>query len=97
MLSISSQKYVGLEFLNSLIEYMMTKDFHQRPTAREVVNYWDEVRSKLNSNISRLRLRKPDASVGDTIMSNVADSIVSLSWLFDGEVTVCHDIPESTY
>jgi len=65
---------------------MMTKDFRQRPTAQQALEHWDEVKSKLSSNIARLRLRKPDASVGDTVLSTLADGIVSLSWLFDGEV-----------
>ena len=62
---------------------MMIKDFRQRPTAAEVLEHWYQVKSKLNLKIARLRLGKPDASVGDTVINTLADGIVNLTWLFD--------------
>jgi len=67
----------------------MTKDFRQRPTAAEALEHWYQVKSKLNSKIARLRLGKPDASVGDTVVNTLADGIVNLTWLFD-EVGQAH-------
>jgi len=65
---------------------MMTRDFHQRPTAQQALEHLCQVKSSLSSNIARLRLRRPDASVSDTVVYAVADGIVNLAWLFDGEV-----------
>ena len=62
---------------------MMTKDFHQRPSAQEALVHWYEVKSRLSPNIARLRLRKPDESVSDMVMNTLADGVVSLTWLFD--------------
>lgn len=62
---------------------MMTNDFRERPTAQEVLEHWYQVRSKLCPNIARLRLGKPHASVGDTVMNTLADGVVNLASLFD--------------
>ena len=62
---------------------MMTKDFRQRPTAQEALVHWYQVKSRLSPNIARFRLRKPNDSVGDTVMNALADGVVSLTWLFD--------------
>ena len=65
---------------------MMTKDFRQRPTAQQALEHWHQVKSGLSSNMARLRLRRSDASVSDTVVYAVADGIVNLACLFDSEV-----------
>jgi hypothetical protein len=62
---------------------MMTKDFCQRPTAQEAFEHWDGIKTKLNGNITRLRLRKPDETIGSTVVNTLADGISSLTSLFD--------------
>lgn len=79
------QKYTSLGFLGSLIKSMMTKDFVERPTAKDALVHWHSIKSKLNPSILRLRLRKSDATPGDSILRVFNDGIVSLAWLFDEE------------
>jgi len=62
---------------------MMTKDFHQRLTAQEALQHWHHVKSKLKSSIGRLRLRKLNASIGDTVLNTVVGGVVSLTCSFD--------------
>lgn len=76
------QKHAELEFLDGLIKFMMTKDFRERPTARDALAYWCRLMSKLGSDITRLQLRNLDPFVGDQFMKGIAN----LAWLF-GEGT----------
>jgi len=62
---------------------MMTNDFRERPTAQGALEHWYQLKSKLSPNTIRLRLGKPDATVGDTVVNTLADGVVNLAWLFD--------------
>ncbi|RDB24657.1 hypothetical protein Hypma_008222 [Hypsizygus marmoreus] len=79
------QKFLGLEFLDNLIQLMMIRDFHQRPTSLVVLQNWYKIKASLNVGMARWRLRKPDEGVGDRVFHTVADGIVSLKSLFDGD------------
>ncbi|RDB17255.1 hypothetical protein Hypma_001975 [Hypsizygus marmoreus] len=99
------QKFIGLEFLDSLIQFMMTHDCNQRPTALVALQYWYKVKASLNVSMARWRLRKPDESVGDRVFHTVADGIVGLKSLFDGDYhillyrhsTVRHGFPSALW
>ncbi|KAF9461620.1 kinase-like domain-containing protein [Collybia nuda] len=80
-----SQKYLGLEFLESLTDFMMTRDPHMRPTANEALQYWYNIRDNLNTATARWRLRKPDESVGERVIKTVAAARDNLRYLFHGD------------
>ena len=62
---------------------MMTEDFHRGPTAHEALEHWYEIKSILSPNASRFRLRKPNASLGDSVVDALADGIVSITSILE--------------
>ncbi|RDB20142.1 hypothetical protein Hypma_012977 [Hypsizygus marmoreus] len=62
------QKYEGLEFLASLIDFMKTRDFRQRPTAQVALQYWYNIRTHLDVAIARWRLRRRNESFGERVV-----------------------------
>ncbi|RDB17155.1 hypothetical protein Hypma_001985 [Hypsizygus marmoreus] len=82
------QKYLGLEFLDTLIHFMMTADFHERPTAVVALQHWYKIKSRLNVSVARWRLRKPNETMGIKVIHTLEaamDGIVNLKSLFDGD------------
>ncbi|KAF8874749.1 kinase-like domain-containing protein [Infundibulicybe gibba] len=61
------QKYLGLGFLVEFINYMMTRDPTNRPTAQEAFRRWQNVKPTINPSMMHWRLRKPDESIGERV------------------------------
>ncbi|KAF8056644.1 hypothetical protein FPV67DRAFT_646250 [Lyophyllum atratum] len=80
------KKYLGLEFLDSLISIMMTRDFRKRPTAQATLEYWYKVRDSVPVASARWPLRKPDESVGEVVVNTLTaarEGVHSLRYLFE--------------
>lgn len=67
---------------------MMNRDPKKRPVALEVLQHWYKVKASLPVSMARLRLRRPNESVGEQVVNSVRDGISSLRYLFDGDVSL---------
>ncbi|EDR13589.1 uncharacterized protein LACBIDRAFT_308689 [Laccaria bicolor S238N-H82] len=84
------QKYLGLEFLSELIEFMMTKDPGKRPSSQVVLQKWRKIKTGLSTSTARWRLRRPDESVGErVVLDTIAvakQGIHSITHLFNDDL-----------
>ncbi|KAG5653369.1 hypothetical protein H0H81_000870 [Sphagnurus paluster] len=62
------QKYEGLDFLTTLIEFMKTLDFRQRPDARMAMRYWLNIRAHIDVGRARWRLQKRKETMGERVL-----------------------------
>lgn len=96
----SIQRYHGLEFLRSLIDLMMTRDFRQRPTAQAAVQHWYSIRSDLDISVARWRLRKRDETVRERVLLDTVAAarhgIYSVKRLLNGDVSSHSEIKVRT-
>ncbi|RDB27165.1 hypothetical protein Hypma_004589 [Hypsizygus marmoreus] len=79
------QKYLGLDFLDVLIDAMMTREPGQRLTAPASLDLWYRIRSGLSVSMAPWRLRKPDESVSERVINTIVaarDGIHSLGSIF---------------
>ncbi|KAG5653364.1 hypothetical protein H0H81_000865 [Sphagnurus paluster] len=61
-------KYEGLDFLPTIIDYMKTVDFRERPTADQVMHHWINVRGHIDVNRARWRLQKRRGTIAERII-----------------------------
>ncbi|GLB34249.1 putative protein kinase [Lyophyllum shimeji] len=62
------QKYEGLDFLASLIDFMKTADFRQRPDAEMALQYWLSIRAHVDIGKARWRLQKRKETIGERVL-----------------------------
>ncbi|GLB34243.1 putative protein kinase [Lyophyllum shimeji] len=62
------QKYEGLDFLASLIDFMKTADFRKRPDAEMALQYWLSIRAHIDVGKARWRLQKRKESIGERVL-----------------------------
>ncbi|KAF5388386.1 hypothetical protein D9615_000861 [Tricholomella constricta] len=62
------QKYEGLDFLASLIDFMKTSNFRQRPDAEMAMKYWLNVRKHIDVGRARWRLQKRKETMGERVL-----------------------------
>ncbi|KAG5647721.1 hypothetical protein DXG03_008444 [Asterophora parasitica] len=62
------QKYEGLDFLATIIDFMKTPDFRQRPDAEMVMSYWLNVRAHIDVGRARWRLQKRQETMGERVL-----------------------------
>ncbi|KAG5653367.1 hypothetical protein H0H81_000868 [Sphagnurus paluster] len=60
--------YEGLDFLASLIDFMKTANFRQRPDAEMVMTYWINVRAHIDVGRARWRLQKRKETMGERVL-----------------------------
>ncbi|KAG5641199.1 hypothetical protein DXG03_005781 [Asterophora parasitica] len=80
------KKYLGLEFLDSLIEMMKTPDWRIRPTAQDALDYWINIRDSIPVASARWPLRKPEESVGEVVVNTLTaarSGVHNLRYLFE--------------
>lgn len=80
------EKFLGLEFLSSLIDMMTTHDFRNRPTAQASLDHWYTIRDGIPVSSARWPLRKPDESVGERVVNTVVAAragVNNLRYLFE--------------
>ncbi|KAF5380184.1 hypothetical protein D9615_006183 [Tricholomella constricta] len=80
------QKFLALEFLDSLINNMMIPDFQKRPTAQAALDHWYKVRDGVPVASARWPLRKPEESVGETVVNTLTaarSGVHNLRYLFE--------------
>ncbi|KAF8165766.1 kinase-like domain-containing protein [Crassisporium funariophilum] len=65
------QKYLGLEFLGELVDFMRVEKPSKRPTAQMSLEVWQNIRGGLDTNHVRWRLRKPDESMPERVALDV--------------------------
>ncbi|KAF5388308.1 hypothetical protein D9615_000851 [Tricholomella constricta] len=62
------QKYEGLDFLASVIDFMKTPNFRQRPDAEMAKKYWLNVRAHIDVGRARWRLQKRKETMGERVL-----------------------------
>ncbi|KAF5388385.1 hypothetical protein D9615_000860 [Tricholomella constricta] len=62
------QKYEGLDFLETLIDFMKTPNFRQRPDAEMAMAYWLNVRKHIDVGRARWRLQQRKETMGERIL-----------------------------
>jgi len=60
--------YEGLDFLTSLIDFMKTADFRQRPDAEMALQYWLSIRAHIDVGKARWRLQKRKETIGERVL-----------------------------
>ncbi|KAG5641638.1 hypothetical protein DXG03_004561, partial [Asterophora parasitica] len=80
------KKYLGLDFLNSLIETMLTPDWRRRPTAQASLDHWIKIRDSIPVASARWPLRKPEESIGEVVVNTLTaarSSVHNLRYFFE--------------
>ncbi|KAF5388388.1 hypothetical protein D9615_000863 [Tricholomella constricta] len=62
------QKYEGLDFLATVIDFMKTPNFRQRPDAEMAMTYWLNVRKHIDVGRARWRLQKRKETMGERVL-----------------------------
>ncbi|KAF8165784.1 kinase-like domain-containing protein [Crassisporium funariophilum] len=62
------QKYLGLEFLGELVDFMRVEKPSKRPTAQMSLEVWQSIKGGLEATHARWRLRKPGESMSERVV-----------------------------
>ncbi|KAF8163595.1 kinase-like domain-containing protein [Crassisporium funariophilum] len=62
------QKYLGLEFLGELVDFMRVEKPSKRPTAQMSLQAWQSIKGGLDATHARWRLAKPDESMSERVV-----------------------------
>ncbi|KAJ3496304.1 hypothetical protein NLJ89_g10505 [Agrocybe chaxingu] len=62
------QKYVGLDFLGDLVDYMRIDKPRKRPTAQMTLDFWLRIKTGLDPRQARWRLRTPTESIPEHVV-----------------------------
>ncbi|KAF5388421.1 hypothetical protein D9615_000849 [Tricholomella constricta] len=60
--------YEGLDFLASVIDFMKTPNFRQRPDAEMALKYWLNIRTHIDAGRARWRLQKRKETMSERVL-----------------------------
>ncbi|KAG5653365.1 hypothetical protein H0H81_000866 [Sphagnurus paluster] len=84
------QVYEGLDFLASLIDFMKTPNFRQRPDAEMAMKYWLNIRTHIDVGRARWRLQKRKETMGERVLYDTVafarESVQRMKRMVTGEV-----------
>ncbi|KAG5640100.1 hypothetical protein DXG03_001214, partial [Asterophora parasitica] len=83
--------YEGLDFLASVIDFMKTDNFRQRPDATMVLKYWLNIRAHIDVGKARWRLQKRKETMGERVLYDTVafakEGVHRMKQMLSGEVS----------